>query len=80
MLDEIFFFIFFYFFLGFYHCYYRTRYRGGLKFYMFNEKERISGILFFDGEWSCLRSRHLALWSLGTLTGQQRFYGSGLVT
>ena len=29
---------------------------------------------------SCLRSRHLVLWSLGTLTGQQRFYGSELVT
>jgi hypothetical protein len=29
---------------------------------------------------SCLRSRHLVLWSLGTLTGQQRFYGTGLVT
>jgi len=27
-----------------------------------------------------LRSRHLVLWSLGTLTGHQRFYGSGLVT
>jgi hypothetical protein len=27
-----------------------------------------------------LRSRHLVLWSLGTLTGQQRFYGTGLVT
>ena len=33
------------------------------------EKEQISGILFFDGEWSYLRSRHLVLWSLGTLTG-----------
>jgi hypothetical protein len=32
------------------------------------------------GKRSCLRSRHLVLWSLGTLTGQQRFYGSGLVT
>jgi hypothetical protein len=32
------------------------------------------------GKMSCLRSRHLVLWSLGTLTGQQRFYGSGLVT
>jgi len=32
------------------------------------------------GKKSCLRSRHLVLWSLGTLTGQQRFYGSGLVT
>jgi hypothetical protein len=29
---------------------------------------------------SCLRSRHLVLWSLGTLTGQHRFYGSRLVT
>jgi len=47
---------------------------------MFNEKERISGILFFDGEWFVLRSRHLVLWLLGTLTGQQRFYGTGLVT
>jgi hypothetical protein len=44
------------------------------------EKEQISGILFFYGKRSCLRSRHLVLWSLGTLTGQQRFYGSGLVT
>ena len=43
-------------------------------------KEWISGILFFDGKRSCLRSRHLVLWSLGTLTGQQRFYGTGLVT
>ena len=43
-------------------------------------KEWISGILFFDGEWSCLRSRHLVLWSLGTLTGQQRFYGTRLIT
>jgi len=32
------------------------------------------------GNGLCLRSRHLVLWSLGTLTGQQRFYGSGLVT
>jgi len=32
------------------------------------------------GNCLCLRSRHLVLWSLGTLTGQQRFYGSGLVT
>jgi len=29
---------------------------------------------------SCLKSRHLVLWSLGTLTGQQRFYSTGLVT
>jgi hypothetical protein len=27
-----------------------------------------------------LRSHHLVLWSLGTLTGQQRFYGPRLVT
>ena len=47
---------------------------------IFQGKKRISGILFFDGEKSCLRSRHLVLWSLGTLTGQQKFYGSGLVT
>jgi hypothetical protein len=32
------------------------------------------------GKKSCLRSRHLVLWSLGTLTSHQRFYGSGLVT
>jgi hypothetical protein len=56
----------------------RTRHRDGLK--NFHGKERISGILFFYGEWSCLRSRHLVLWLLGTLTGQQRFYGAGLVT
>jgi len=32
------------------------------------------------GKMSCLRSRHLVLWSLRTLTGQQIFYGTGLVT
>ena len=31
------------------------------------------------GKRSYLRSRHLVLWSLGTLTGQQRSYGTGLV-
>ena len=51
-----------------------------LKNYIISWKERISGILFFNGDILCLRSRHLVLWSLGTLTGQQRFYGSGLVT
>jgi len=55
----------------------RTRHRGGLK--NFYGKEQISGILFFDGKISCLRSRHLILRSLGTLTDQQRFYGTGLV-
>jgi hypothetical protein len=42
-------------------------------------KKQISGILFLDGKMSCLMSRHLVLWSLGTLTGQQRFYGTELV-
>jgi hypothetical protein len=37
----------------------RTRHRGDLK--NFHGKEQISGILFFDGEMSCLRSRHLVL-------------------
>ena len=50
-----------------------------LKFYI-SWKEWISGILFFVGERYCLRIHHLVLWLLGTLTGQQRFYGSGLVT
>jgi hypothetical protein len=49
----------------------------GLKIHQ--QKEQISGILFFDGERSCLRSCHLVLWSLGTLTSQQIFYGMGLV-
>jgi hypothetical protein len=43
-------------------------------------KEQISDILFFNGKWSYLRSRHLVLWSLGTLTGQQRLYDTRLVT
>jgi len=55
----------------------QTQHRGGLK--NIHGKERISGILFFDGGWSCLRSRHLVLWLLETLTGQQRFYCTGLV-
>jgi hypothetical protein len=57
-----------------------TRHRGGLKNLLDFWKERISGILFFNGDILCLRSRHLVLWSLGTLTGQQRFYGTRLVT
>jgi len=60
------------------HEYCHTRHRGGLKNNI-SWKEWISSILFFDGEWSCLRSRYLVLWSLGTLTGQQRFYGTRLV-
>ena len=47
-------------------------YRGGLI--------NLSLELFFEGEQYCLRGRHLVLWLLKTLTGQQRFYGSGLVT
>jgi hypothetical protein len=39
------------------------------------EKEWISDISFFR-EVSSLRSRHLVLWSLETLTSQQRFYGT----
>ena len=58
----------------------RTRHRGGLKNLLNLWKERISGIQFFNEDIFCLRSRHLVLWSLGTLTGQQRFYVSGLVT
>jgi hypothetical protein len=44
------------------------------------KKNRYLASCFFRGNWSCLRSRHLVLWLLGTLTGQQRSYGSGLVT
>jgi hypothetical protein len=52
-----------------------------MTFKIFYEKELISGILFFTGEKkSCLRSHRLLLWSLGTLSGQQRFYGTRLVT
>jgi hypothetical protein len=56
----------------------RTRHRGSPKKYLqiIMEKEQISGIWFFKGKRSYLRSRHLVLWSLGTLIGQQRFYGS----
>jgi hypothetical protein len=57
----------------------RSRHRGGLKIFSI-KKKRISGILFFDGEWFYLKSRHLILWLLDTLTGQQRFYGTRLVT
>jgi hypothetical protein len=54
-----------------------TRHRGDLK--NFTRKEWISGILFFDGERSRSRSHNLVLRSLRILTGQQRFYGTGLV-
>jgi len=36
--------------------------------------------LILLGRSYCLRSHHLVLWSLETLTDQQRFYGMGLVT
>jgi hypothetical protein len=45
-------------------------------FLMEKKKEQISDILFFGRKGSSLRSRHLVLWSLGTLTGQQRFFGT----
>ena len=51
-----------------------------LKIYlMIMEKNRFLASCSFRKK-ACLRSRHLVLWSLGTLTGQQRFYGTGLVT
>jgi len=59
--------------------FYRTQHRGGLK----NLKLEKNGFLasyFLMVNDLCLRSRHLVLWLLGTLTGQQRFYGPRLVT
>ena len=44
------------------------------------KKNRFLASCSLMGEWSCLRSRHLLSWSLGTITNQQKFYGSGLVT
>jgi len=41
-----------------------------LKLSLDMEKEQIFGILFFYRKMSCSRSRHLVLWSLGTLIGQ----------
>jgi len=66
-------------------CKGRTRHRGGPQN---NPLELWKKIIDFwhlvllerEKKQSCLGSRHLVLWSLGTLTGQQRFYGSGLVT
>jgi hypothetical protein len=63
------------------HPYCRTRHHDDPKNNSwFMKKEQISDILFFWRKISYLRSRHLVLWSLGTLTSQQRFYGSGLIT
>jgi len=59
----------------------RTRHRGGLKKIRdYGKRTDIWHLVLLGEKMSCLRSRHLVLWSLGTLTGQQRFYGTGLVT
>ena len=57
-------------FIGTFHDLCCTRHRGGLKKLLNLWKEHISGILFFNGDIICLRSRHLVLRLLGTLTGQ----------
>jgi hypothetical protein len=49
-------------------------------FITFNVKITDIWHLVLRGKKSCLRSRHLILWSLETLTSQQRFYGMKLVT
>jgi len=49
-------------------------------FTTFNVKRTDIWHLVLRGKKSCLRSRHLLLWSLETLTSQQRFYGTRLVT
>jgi hypothetical protein len=70
---------FFYLQICFFIC--CTRHRGGPKKYSRLWKKKTDfWHLVLSGKMSCLRSRHLVLWSLGTLTGQQRFYGSGLIT
>jgi hypothetical protein len=58
----------------------RTRHRGGPQNNLEYEKRTDFWHLVLLEKISCLRSRHLVLWSLGTQTGQQRFYGTGLVT
>jgi len=58
----------------------RTRHRGGPKNNSIVKRNSFLASCSFKGKMFCLGSRHLVLWSLGTLTGQQRFYGSGLVT
>jgi len=61
------------------HC--RTRHRGGSKINSrLWKKNRFLASGSLKGKMYCLRSRHLVLWSVGTLTGQQKFYGLGLVT
>jgi hypothetical protein len=58
----------------------RTRHRGGTQITLEYRKRTDFWHRVLLGENVLLRSRHLVLWSLGTLTGQQRFYGTGLVT
>jgi len=59
-------------------CHMRTSWRPIKKIIL----EKIINIwnLALWGKFSNLRSRHLVLWSLETLIGQQRFYGTRLVT
>jgi len=45
-------------------------YRGDQLKIILVEKEQIFDIFFFGRKMSFSRSRHLILWSLGTLTGQ----------
>jgi len=47
----------------------RTRHHGGLKKLKSLEKNRFLASCSLMGKGLCLRSRHLVLWSLGTLTG-----------
>jgi len=51
----------------------RTRHCGGPKNNLEYGKRTYFWHLVLLGKRSCLRSCHLVLWSLGTLTGQQRF-------
>jgi hypothetical protein len=62
-----------------YKC--RTQHRGDLKKKIRDYGKRTEfWRLVLLGKMSFLRSHHLVLWSLETLTGQQRFYDTGLVT
>jgi len=60
-------------------CYTRTS-RRPIKKIILIGKETDTWHLVLWGKRSCSRSRHLVLWSLGTLTGQHKFYGTRLVT
>jgi len=65
--------------LSAYHEVCRTRYHDGPKNNLEYKKKTDFWHLVFLEKRSYLRSRNLVLWSLGTLTGQQRFYDAGLV-